>query len=308
MSVCQAGEAVSICARERHGRWGYETHGICRGVTDGGHDGEEDMLLDGEGAGVNRDAKDLDVGDDACPETAKGEGEQLGDNLHASRSAIGAATTNAQQERRAYDGEKRGRWGRERRRKREDTHTTDGDGGVPEEEELVHAGDEDGPDDSDEPSTEGAGGHVRVVGVGDGGAHLGVGRVVLCACGEAWSARSGGRAGGRGRTEEGGILVKVGVVKLRDGDDGGCGGKRVRTGTGTRRRRGRGTDPASRHRASRRWSSRRACPRGGRPWRRATRRGGRGGPARSPWHINRASRDQDAHLWRYRPRTCIRPA
>ena len=72
-----------------HGRGRLdETYRVRRLVANVGHDGDEDMLLDGEGAGVDRDAKDLDVGHEAGPETTEGEGEQLGDNLHASRSAI----------------------------------------------------------------------------------------------------------------------------------------------------------------------------------------------------------------------------
>ena len=91
-------------AREQHRRWGYETHGICRGVTNGGHDGEEDMLLDGEGAGVEGDAKDLDVGEEAGPEAAEGEGQQLGDNLEG--ISISDRVRSAQQE---------GRKGKEKR-------------------------------------------------------------------------------------------------------------------------------------------------------------------------------------------------
>ena len=58
--------------------------------------------------------------------------------------------------------------------------TGDGDGGVSEEEELVQTGDEDGPGNANEPGPEGAAGHVRVVGVGDGGTDLGVRGVILC--------------------------------------------------------------------------------------------------------------------------------
>ena len=39
------------------------------------------MLLDGEGAGVKGDTKDLDTWDDAGPEADDGERDQLGDDL-----------------------------------------------------------------------------------------------------------------------------------------------------------------------------------------------------------------------------------
>jgi hypothetical protein len=39
------------------------------------------MLLDAEGAGVERDAEDGDVGEEAGPGAPEGEGEQLGDDL-----------------------------------------------------------------------------------------------------------------------------------------------------------------------------------------------------------------------------------
>ena len=59
------------------------------------------------------------------------------------------------------------------------TDTSDGDSREAEEEELVQAGDEDGPDEADEPRAEGAAGHVGVVGVGDGGSNLRVRGVIL---------------------------------------------------------------------------------------------------------------------------------
>ena len=115
------------------------------------------MLLDGEWTGVEGDTKDLDVGEETCPEATDGEGEQLGDNL---REAPARSTQCAV-------------------RTREQTYSGDRDGGIPEEEELVHAGEDDGPDEANEPGAEGVHGHVRVVGVGDGGPDLGVGRIIL---------------------------------------------------------------------------------------------------------------------------------
>ena len=115
------------------------------------------MLLDGEWTGVERDTKDLDVGEETCPEATDGEGEQLGDNLGEApaRSTQCAVRT------------------------REQTYSGDRDGGIPEEEELVHAGEDDGPDETDGPSAECVHRHVRIVGVSDGRSNLGVRRVIL---------------------------------------------------------------------------------------------------------------------------------
>lgn len=78
------------------------------------------------------------------------------------------------------------------------THIANEDGRVAEEEELVEAGHDNGEDEADDPGAQCRGGHRRVVCVRDGGAHLGVRRVVLqreCA------------------------LVQVRVVELGLGDD-----------------------------------------------------------------------------------------
>ena len=142
------------------------------------------------------------------------------------------------------------------RSKNEQTYAANGDRGIPEEEELVHAGDDDGPDDTYEPCTEGVDRHVRVVGVGDGGADLGIRGIIL---------------------KEQSILVEVGVLELRNGDDGDWRAIATSTMRGhARYRRAIATHPqsASRHRASRRRCSWSSCPPGRWPWR-ATRRGGR---------------------------------
>lgn len=60
------------------------------------------------------------------------------------------------------------------------TYATNGDRRVAEEEELVETGDEDGPEDTDEPRPEGVHGHVDVVGVGHRRPDLGVRRIILC--------------------------------------------------------------------------------------------------------------------------------
>jgi hypothetical protein len=62
---------------------------------------------------------------------------------------------------------------------REGTYTGDRYAGEAEVEELVEAGNEDGPEETDEPGAEGGAWHVWVVGVGDGSTDLGVWGVVL---------------------------------------------------------------------------------------------------------------------------------
>ena len=74
--------AVRFCSDARVEN---ETYCIRRLVADARHDGDQHMFLDGEGAGVEGDAKDLDVGEEAGPEAAEGEGQQLGDNLWRAR-------------------------------------------------------------------------------------------------------------------------------------------------------------------------------------------------------------------------------
>ena len=54
------------------------------------------------------------------------------------------------------------------------TYTSDGNGRIAEEEELVEAGDDNGPYETDKPCAEGGAGHVWVVGVGDGRTDLGI--------------------------------------------------------------------------------------------------------------------------------------
>jgi hypothetical protein len=52
-------------------------------------------------------------------------------------------------------------------RNKKSTNLTDGDGGESKEEELVHAGNDDGPDETDDPSTEGRRRHGGIICVGD---------------------------------------------------------------------------------------------------------------------------------------------
>ena len=55
-----------------------------------------------------------------------------------------------------------------RKKKQKTTNPTNSDGGVSEEEELVHAGDKDCPDETDHPSTEGRRWHRGIICVGNG--------------------------------------------------------------------------------------------------------------------------------------------
>lgn len=70
----------------------------------------------------------------------------------------------------------------------EATYSSDHDGRISEIVELVHARDDDRPEEAEHPCPEGVDGHGRVVKVGDGGAHLWIGRIILCSRGEVDSA------------------------------------------------------------------------------------------------------------------------
>ncbi len=65
------------------------------------------------------------------------------------------------------------------RSKKGNTYAADGDRRIPEVEELVHTGDEDRPGEANDPCSDSVHGHIRVIGVGDSGPHLGVGGVLL---------------------------------------------------------------------------------------------------------------------------------
>lgn len=58
---------------------------IGRTCTDACHDGDEDVLLYVEWAGVERDTEDLDVGHPPRPRATDGERDQLGDDLYSGR-------------------------------------------------------------------------------------------------------------------------------------------------------------------------------------------------------------------------------
>ena len=109
------------------------TDGVGRLCSHGGHDGDDDMLLDREWSGVERDTKDLYPRYDARPETEEREGDQLGYDLRCDTSRqppIDLETVYA-------------------------TYTTDSDRGIAEEEELVQTRDNDSPNCSNHPGPKG---------------------------------------------------------------------------------------------------------------------------------------------------------
>ena len=133
------------------------TDGVGRLCSHGGHDGDDDMLLDREWSGVERDTKDLYPRYDARPETEEREGDQLSYDLRCDTSRqppIDLETVYA-------------------------TYTTDSDRGIAEEEELVEAGDEHGPADANEPCPESVNGNGGVIGICDGSSDFRVWGVVL---------------------------------------------------------------------------------------------------------------------------------
>ena len=54
------------------------TYSICRTRSHRGHNHDDDVLLDGEGTGVKRGAKNLDAGHDTLPQTHDREGKEQG--------------------------------------------------------------------------------------------------------------------------------------------------------------------------------------------------------------------------------------
>lgn len=72
-----------------------------------------------------------------------------------------------------------GHTGYARRRRKRGTYIGDHEGGIAEIVELVDAGEDDSPEDSEEPGAEGVDGHGLVIVVCDGGTDFWIGRVVL---------------------------------------------------------------------------------------------------------------------------------
>ncbi len=97
------------------------------------------MLLDGEWPRIKGNAEQGNIRKITSPGFANGESQHLWNNLFS-------------QDRFSNQGPKKGRL---KRRGKKNTHLGNVDGGVSEEEELVRARNEDGPDETDDPSTEG---------------------------------------------------------------------------------------------------------------------------------------------------------
>lgn len=70
---CMSGGGGMACKK-----MAYRVRGL---GTNTAHDGDQDVLLNGEGAWVNRDTKDLDSGHETSPKPDKREGQQLDDDL-----------------------------------------------------------------------------------------------------------------------------------------------------------------------------------------------------------------------------------
>lgn len=60
---------------------GDDVGGVGAGVTNGCHDGDQDVLLDVEWPGVQAVTEDLDVGEDTSHEPANGKRDQLGHEI-----------------------------------------------------------------------------------------------------------------------------------------------------------------------------------------------------------------------------------
>lgn len=136
-----------------------DTHGICRYSSDTGHDGDDDMLFNGERSRIKRDAKDGNIRQVTSPGFANRETQYLGDNLSAQESI---------QQR-----------GVQKMGGREIANLSDGDGGESEEKELVDTGNKDGPNETDGPSTEGRRRHRWIICVGNGRTDFWIRRFIL---------------------------------------------------------------------------------------------------------------------------------
>ncbi len=121
------------------------------------------MFFNGEWTRVERDSKNLVIRQELGPRTADREGEKLGDDLKIAGGSIMRTL---------------------QRHRMPTTYPTDCDTWIAEEEKLIHAGDDDRPDEPDDPCTQRGHRHGRVIGVGDRRAHLRIGGIVLCKHGE----------------------------------------------------------------------------------------------------------------------------
>ena len=66
---------------------GHESHRVGRSCPNRCHNCDDDVFLDGKWSGVERDTEDLDLRNDACPESEEREGYELGYDLRHVKSA-----------------------------------------------------------------------------------------------------------------------------------------------------------------------------------------------------------------------------
>lgn len=64
----------------------HQTYRVCRLVPNACHDGDQDVLFDGEGTRIDRNTKNLDLWHDTSPQPHQRERDQLGNDLKASHS------------------------------------------------------------------------------------------------------------------------------------------------------------------------------------------------------------------------------
>lgn len=69
------------CADKNQG----DTHGVCTRGSDASHDGDDDVLFNGERPRVEREAKNGNIWEITSPGFANGKSQHLGDNLFAAR-------------------------------------------------------------------------------------------------------------------------------------------------------------------------------------------------------------------------------
>lgn len=134
-------EAKVLLVKDELGK--DDVGGVGDGEGDAGHDADDAVLLDREGAGVEAPAQaegvEAAVGQEARPGMAEGPGDDLADER------------------------------------------ADGDGGLAEGEEGVHGGTDKDEGQADDPGANRVACEILVV-VSDGGADLGIGRVLLLVC------------------------------------------------------------------------------------------------------------------------------
>ena len=99
---------ASDVGRGRYGGGG--SHRVSRARSDVGHNSDDNVLLDGEWAGVEGDTEDLYAGNESGPSAHEGEGDQLRHNLYVATHERRSVSTSA-----ARGSGHAGRGGEERR-------------------------------------------------------------------------------------------------------------------------------------------------------------------------------------------------